>query len=64
MDKSTSSQIGDELDELSAELKAIPLSLEVSIVVTLDDFTILPFLWNPEKKCFERGFFTTGLTTT
>lgn len=56
-----SSKTGEELDALAKTLLKAHHSVAVSVVVTLVDSTLMPFMWNHEKREFSKGFFTGGV---
>lgn len=60
--KTSSSKTGDELDGLAETLLTADRSVEVSAVVTLVDSTLMPFMWDYEKREFCKGFFTVAIT--
>lgn len=60
--EASSSKIGEELDALAETLLKAHHSVTVSVVVTLVDSTLMPFMWNHEKREFSKGFFTGGVT--
>lgn len=60
---SSSSQIARDLKSLAHTVAITVSQLSVSIVITLDDLTCLPFKWDYKRQEFVKGFFTLGLTS-
>lgn len=59
----SSSRIADELISISDMVTEAIKKLSVSVVITLDDSTLLPFEWDYTAQEYVKGFFTGGLTT-
>jgi hypothetical protein len=60
--ESSSSSIAKNLASFSTLVIEVITNLTISVVITLDDSTLLPFKWDYARHEYVKGFFTGGLT--